>query len=131
MSDLIYRQAVTEDGEPVKVTEGRYSYEPIHSGGRSETWTTRDDLPTSDRRFVSWALILPGDTVKVAGASGTVAQVTYDSRQPVEVELPNEAGSYGTHEAGVVDSFDSADLTLVCGEPSELRKSNPAWRWDR
>lgn len=119
MSDLFYRDAVTEDGEPVRVREADWANPTDTAGAHAGT------------RPCSWALILPGDTVQIGGLKGIVAEVTYDPRQPIEVELENEAGAHGTHQAGVVDSVEPAGLTLVCGSPSELRERNPAWRWDR
>jgi len=93
--DLIYRQAVTEDGEPVAVTE----------------WV--DGIGDTDC-LCSWALVLPGDTVLLDG-------------NECEVEV---VGSNGFVEVSVWNVAAVSDLTLVCGESSELRKSNPAWRWD-
>jgi len=98
MSDLIYRHAVSEDGEPVAVTEWR------SADSWSEHW-----LPG----HATWALILPGDTVQCYGDTRVVECVGVDY-----IELA----------VGLVVA--AADLTLVCGEPSELRRQNPAWRWD-
>lgn len=109
MSYLFYRDAVTEDGEPVRVREADWA--SAHPGHRVT-------------RPCSWALILPGDTVLIGGLKGIVAEVTYDPRQPVQVELEN-----------VVDSVEPAGLTLVCGSPEDNPhrfgdNTNPAWRWD-
>lgn len=109
MSDLFYRQAVTEDGEPVAVTEN-YDPQDGYTVAPSAGWLTRP---------CSWALILPGDTVRYQNNTFTVT--VYDHDDPTcSVMITGPYADWTTPE----------DLTLVCGEPSELRRQNPAWRWD-
>ena len=129
---LTYSQAVhAVTGEPIDVTETRLE---MFRGGQ---WVDKGAGPANpdygDQRTItrpcSWALILPSDQVLVHGSPGTVAEITYDGYQPVGVELENEAGAFGTHEGGIVDTFTHAELTLVIDpdNPPEHRKGHPAW----
>ena len=115
MSDLIYRQAVTVDGEPVAVTEEVFVCRYPHRSEEIEFVGDTYGLVhfRTHIRPCSWALILPGDTVQCYGDTRVVECVGVDY-----IELA----------VGLVVAPE--DLTLVCGEPSELRRQNPAWRWD-
>lgn len=115
MSDLIYRQAVTEDGEPVAVTEGL---------SRVARWITRP---------CSWALILPGDTVLCRFPmedEPLPAVVNYAGAKKVSIDVTVDDGRWPTEHVY------PADLTLVCGSSEDNPhrfgdNTNPAWRWDR
>ena len=120
MSDLIYRQAVTEDGEPVAVTEW--------AGGVGDTAYS-----------CSWAVILPGDTVR--HRHGWRAKVTgfVDDGEDELLWLADEPRTYKVRVwwdiHSVNEYVDPADLTLVCGSPKDNphrfgANTNPAWRWD-
>ena len=108
-----YPQAVTEDGEPVAVTEN-YDPQDGYTVAPSAGWPTRP---------CSWALILKGDHVTHGKRRGTLIGWDVYTDQPTVKWTAVDGGWYAS-------SVDPADLTLVCGEPSELRKQNPAWRWD-
>ena len=117
--DLIYRQAVTEDGEPKAVTE---EYRWFHEGATAEGY----DVSAVRPRPVSWALILPGDTVYLPynyGRRGTIERFIGGDRARV------------SYPKGGFDQPLLADLTLVCGSPEDNPhrfgdNTNPAWRWD-
>lgn len=124
--DLIYRHAVTEDGEPVAVTEPDWStVAERFDDGAVKRWATRP---------CSWALILPGDTVRWT--------VTLDAAFP-DAEMIGFVSSIlgGSHVNCLLHGDDDPwelhpeDLTLVCGSPEDNPhrfgdNTNPAWRWD-
>lgn len=104
---MIYPKAVTEDGEPVAVTEIDYEVSGPLPVGEYAT------------RPCSWALILLGDTVRFTDSNGDV--------------LEQRVYRVGANAVWLIgfDWVAASRLTLVCGEPSELRQQNPHWRWDR
>ena len=107
---MIYTAAQREDGTPVPVTE---HYDPTN-GRRiepSEGWPTRP---------VSWALILPGDTVLIDPHDVTPSTVYLVSSDLIEVIDP-----YGCEIA-----VPASRLTLVCTDEIPEHRGNPAWGWD-
>ena len=121
MSDLFYRDAVTEDGEPVAVTEADWANPTDTAGAHAGT------------RPCSWALILPGDTVRFIDPddrthrTGTIEIIDRGWDHPDEITVFTEPN---------LDTIVyPAGLTLVCGSPENNPhrfgdNTNPAWRWD-
>lgn len=122
---MIYSKAVTPDGEPVAVEEWLWQH-PIgltpELAGASQWYTTTVPTGAVDEAAItrpcSWALILPGDEVLYQG-----------QRHVVDGDMslsPDESLSFDWVNW---PDYTPTDLTLVCGEPSDLRRRNPAWCW--
>lgn len=139
MTDLLYTQAVTPDGDPVPVTEecgecgGLGRVEIVYDEGcmvdpylspRLSEWV---DCPTCDGSGsvpAPWNFIHPGDEVETPNGIGTVYSID-DTSTPVYVEHLEDP------ESGMGIDFHPVDLTLVCGEPSAQRKAlHPTLRWE-
>lgn len=122
---MIYSQAQTPDGEPVAVEEpcgcdDGYRYVVKMDGGRSRKRVPCSLGCTAGTRPCSWALILPGDEVTVGGYQGRVSSTNAEEGCWISFDDPHYI---------LDDWYSPADLTLMCGEPSELRRRNPAWCW--